>query len=287
MSVLLALIMGAGVSTLLSVWLWPRNEGLAARRHSALADFRSDLRRAGFERVPVGVFGGAAVVLGLTLSAVGLALTGVIAVAIIALVAGIVSPFLVVRVRSTRRRTRNRLVWPDVIDHLVASVRSGIALPEGVAGLAESGPIALREDFAAFTRQYRLTGSFRVALDDLKERLADPTADRILETLRMSRDVGGAELPTVLKSLGAYLREEQAVRHEVEAKQSWVMNAAKLGSAAPWIVLLMLGTRPEAAVAFNSFDGVVVIAVGLIATVVAYLLMLRIARLRDDRRWFA
>ena len=287
MTVLLAVAMGAGVCSLVSVWLWPPSDESAARRVSRVADFRADLRRAGFERVPVAVFAGAAVMLGLALSAVGLALTGVVAVALIALVAGGASPFLIVRVRSVQRRRRNRLVWPDVIDHLVASVRSGVALPEGVADLAASGPAVLREDFTAFTRQYRLTGSFRVALDDLKERLADPTADRILETLRMSRDVGGAELPTVLKSLGTYLREEQAVRHEVEAKQSWVLNAAKLGSAAPWVVLLMLATRPEAAIAFNSIEGAVVILIGLGVTVVAYLLMLRIAKLKDDRRWFA
>lgn len=287
MTVLLALVMGAGVSSVVSARLWPQSSERRDRRLSKVADFEADLRRAGFERVPIGVFAGAALALGLALGAVALALTGVVAVALIALVGGSVAPVTIVRVRSVQRRNRNRLVWPDVVDHLVASIRSGVALPEGVAGLAESGPAVLREDFAAYTRQYRLTGSFRVALDELKERLADPTADRILETLRMSRDVGGSELPTVLKSLGSYLREEQAVRHEVEAKQSWVMNAAKLGSAAPWIVLLMLGTRPEAASAFNSLEGAIVILIGLGVTVVAYLLMLRIAKLKDDRRWFA
>ncbi|VXB42086.1 type II secretion system F family protein [Pseudoclavibacter sp. 8L] len=287
MTVLLALVMGAGVSIIVSARLWPQSSERRDRHLSKVADFEADLRRAGFERVPIGVFAGAAFALGLALGAVALALTGVVAVALIALVGGSVAPVTIVRVRSVQRRNRNRLVWPDVVDHLVASIRSGVALPEGVAGLAESGPAVLREDFAAYTRQYRLTGSFRVALDELKERLADPTADRILETLRMSRDVGGSELPTVLKSLGSYLREEQAVRHEVEAKQSWVMNAAKLGSAAPWIVLLMLGTRPEAASAFNSLEGAIVILIGLGVTVAAYLLMLRIAKLKDDRRWFA
>lgn len=287
MTVLLALVMGAGVSSVVSARLWPQSSERRDRRLSKVADFEADLRRAGFERVPIGVFAGAAFALGLMLGAAALAFTGVIAVALIALVGGSVAPVTIVRVRSVQRRNRNRLVWPDVVDHLVASIRSGVALPEGVAGLAESGPAVLREDFAAYTRQYRLTGSFRVALDELKERLADPTADRILETLRMSRDVGGSELSTVLKSLGSYLREEQAVRHEVEAKQSWVMNAAKLGSAAPWIVLLMLGTRPEAASAFNSLEGAIVILIGLGVTVVAYLLMLRIAKLKDDRRWFA
>ncbi|PPG35010.1 hypothetical protein C5E10_05250 [Pseudoclavibacter sp. RFBG4] len=183
MTVLLALVMGAGVSSVVSARLWPQSSERRDRRQSKVADFEADLRRAGFERVPIGVFAGAAFALGLALGAVALALTGVVAVALIALVGGSAAPVTIVRVRSVQRRNRNRLVWPDVVDHLVASIRSGVALPEGVAGLAESGPSVLREDFAAYTRQYRLTGSFRVALDELKERLADPTADRILETL--------------------------------------------------------------------------------------------------------
>ena len=82
------------------------------------------------------------------------------------------------------------------------------------------------------------TGTVGGALDDLKNRLADPVADRIVETLRMSREVGGTELPSILRALAAALRQEAAVRSEVEARQSWVVNAARLGVAAPWIVLL-------------------------------------------------
>ena len=46
-------------------------------------------------------------------------------------------------------------------------------------------------------------------------RSADPVADRILETLRMAREVGGTELTTVLRSLASYLREDAAVRAEL------------------------------------------------------------------------
>ena len=103
----------------------------------------------------------------------------------------------------------------------------------------------------------------------------------------MSRDVGGGELTTILRNLGAYLREEAAIRSEIEARQSWVMNAAKLGVAAPWIVLLLLATRPEAAVAYATPAGAVLIVVGLAVSVVAYRIMLGIGRLPDERRWFA
>ena len=62
------------------------------------------------------------------------------------------------------------------------------------------------------------------------------------------------------------------------------MYAARLAVAAPWIVLALLSTRPEAAAAYDTPAGFAVLAVGGACTVVAYLLMLRIARLPDDPR---
>ena len=62
------------------------------------------------------------------------------------------------------------------------------------------------------------------------------------------------------------------------------MYAARLAVAAPWIVLALLATRPEAAAAYNTPAGFAVLAVGGACTVVAYLVMLRIARLPDDPR---
>ena len=179
------------------------------------------------------------------------------------------------------------MLWPDVVDHLVSAVRSGLALPDSLVTLAHAGPVATRDAFAAFERDYRATGNFGLCLDDLKRRLADPVADRILETLRMSREVGGSELTTVLRSLAAYLRQEAAIRAEVEARQSWVMNAAKLGVAAPWVILVLLATRPEAARAYNSPEGVTVIVAGLVVSVVAYRVMLGLGRISEEQRWFS
>jgi len=73
----------------------------------------------------------------------------------------------------------------------------------------------------------------------------------------------------------------------VEARQSWVVNAARLGVAAPWIILILLASRPEAALAYNSPAGVVVIASGLALSVIAYRIMIALGRLPEERRWFS
>jgi tight adherence protein B len=131
------------------------------------------------------------------------------------------------------------------------------------------------------------SGNLASALDGLKADLADPIADRIVETLKMAREVGGSELPSVLRALATSLRADAAVRSEVEARQSWVRGAARLGVVAPWVVLLLLASRPEAAAAYNSPAGFVLLGVGLAVTVVAYRVMIALGRLPEERRWFA
>ncbi|HEX7834257.1 MAG TPA: type II secretion system F family protein, partial [Pseudolysinimonas sp.] len=200
---------------------------------------------------------------------------------------GAAAPATVVAGRARRRRRMLRAAWPDLVDHLVAAVRSGQSLAEAVTSLSDVGPAEIRPAFRDFGRAVRATGTIGGALDDLKVRLADPVADRIVETIRMSREVGGTELPSILRALTASLRQDAAVRSEVEARQSWVLNAARLGVAAPWIVLLLLASRPETAAAYNSPAGLVLLVTGFGVSVVAYRVMIALGRLPEERRWFA
>ncbi len=285
MTALLGLGLGMGLLLVASVFLWP---GVTMPRQSALGRrWRERLAQAGLGRVSPGMVGALSVVMGVGVASVTFALVPVAVLAVATGCAALALPSVLVSIRARAHRRATRVAWPDVVDHLVSAVRAGLALPDAVATLADSGPALTRAAFVQFAADYRVTGNFGGCLDDLKQRLADPVADRILETLRMSRDVGGGELTTILRNLGAYLREEAAIRSEIEARQSWVMNAAKLGVAAPWIVLVLLASRPEAAVAYATPAGTVLIVVGLAVSVVAYRIMLGIGRLPEERRWFA
>lgn len=284
MIVALGLTLGVGALLVLAPMMWPST---GSRKQSrSMSRFTDRLRQAGMSNVSPPAVIAIAAVLGLAVGAVVFALVPVTALAIAASVVGFALPLIAIEWRGRARRRATRVVWPDVVDHLVSAVRSGLALPDSVVTLAHTGPATTRESFAEFETEYRRTGNFAVCLDSLKDRLADPTADRILETLRMSREVGGNELTTVLRNLAAYLRQEGAVRAELEARQSWLMNAAKLGVAAPWLVLLLLASRPEASAAYNTTAGAVLIVAGLGVSVIAYQVMVAISRLPEDRRWF-
>jgi tight adherence protein B len=285
MTVACGLLLGIGLLLAISPLLWPVGAGRSGGS-SPVSRARETLAQAGLHRVGLGTIAVVSILLGLAAAALLFALVPVIAVAGAGgiLVLFLPSTAVVWRARAHRRATR--VVWPDVVDHLVSAVRSGLALPDSVVTLAHSGPPLTRAAFAEFEQDYRRSGSFAEGLDRLKARLADPVADRIIETLRMSREVGGNELTTVLRNLAAYLRQDAAIRSEVEARQSWIVSAARLGVAAPWVVLLLLSTRPEAAAAYNTAEGIALIVAGLVLSVVAYRIMLGIGRLPEERRWF-
>jgi len=281
------IVLGVGVLLAASPIVWPAT-GLpripaAARAHDAVA---ARLGQAGLPRVSAVTFAVVSAIVALAVAALVFALVPVVTLALAAGAVALVLPGVLVVSRARARRRSTRVVWPDVVDHLVSAVRSGLALPDSVVTLAHSGPAATREPFRAFETEYRATGNFSLCLDQLKDRLGDPVADRILETLRMSREVGGSELTLVLRNLAAYLRQEAGIRSEVEARQSWVMNAARLGVAAPWIVLLLLASRPEAAAAYNTSAGGLLVLGGLGVSVVAYRLMVRLGRIPEEKRWF-
>ncbi|TFB97476.1 type II secretion system protein F [Cryobacterium adonitolivorans] len=285
MTLVLGSLLGAGLVLLSAPLLWPATPG-ASRGGRLVSGWRARLAQAGFGSVPVSVFATLSAVLAVAAAALAEAVLGVRALTLVVGMVWLVLPTLVVLWRARARRRLNRTVWPDVVDHLVSAVRSGLALPDAVSSLAQAGPVVARTAFAEFEREYRATGNFGYSADRLKASLADPFADRLIETLRMARDVGGSDLTLVLRSLSSWLRQDAAVRAEVEAKQSWVVNAARLGVAAPWIVLVLISSRPEAAQAFNTPAGTVVILGGLTVSVLAYRVMLIVGRLPEERRWF-
>ena len=208
-----------------------------------------------------------------------------VALAIGAVVAPV--PWMAVSARARKRSAGLRKLWPDVVDTLVSGVRSGASLPELVCGLGQRGPEELRGPFTQFAARYHSDGRFELALNELKESLADPVADRIIEALRLARNVGGSDLTELLSDLARMLRDDARTRGEMEARQTWTVNAARLGVASPWVVLILIATQENAAQAYSTPQGALILTAGAVASVVAYLLMLRLGRLPTDQRSLA
>jgi tight adherence protein B len=257
------------------------------QRDTRTSRLRRLVDRAGLERVGPSSVVGACVGLGLVAGLLVVAISGVLVVGVLAaLVAGCL-PLVILRRRARSRSVALRSAWPDAVDMLGSAVRAGMSLPEAVIDLGARGPEALRPAFRAFAADYRASGSFALALDQLKDSLCDPVADRVIVSLGIAREVGGSDLGRVLATLSDFLRQDARARGEIEARQSWTVNAARVAVAAPWITLLLLCTRPETVAAYSTAMGAVILIGSAVLSVVAYRVMTAIGRLPDEPRVLA
>lgn len=279
---MLGLAIGAGaLLVILGVTTSPRVREPGPSRLQRLID------RAGLDRVgPSGVIA-ACVGLALVTVLLTLAISGVVMAAALA---GLVAAYLPISILKRRARGRGRALraaWPDAVDMLGSAVRAGMSLPEAVNDLGVRGPEALRPAFLTFGGDYRASGSFATSLDTLKDTVRDPVADRVIVALGIARDVGGSDLGRVLATLSDFLRQDARARGEIEARQSWTVNAARVAVAAPWITLLLLCTRPETVAAYSTMTGALILVGAALLSAVAYRVMTSIGQLPDDPRVLA
>ena len=283
--VVVGLLLGSGLFLVWwSCWVPAGPDGAAAEPGPRRGGLRESLQQAGIEAVTPA----ALLLTCLVAAAVAFLLAAgtsrsVVVGSAFALLAGW-GPLGYVRARARRRREVLRELWPEVVDNLTSAVRAGLSLPEALSQLGDRGPEPLREPFRGFARDYRASGRFDTSLDALKDRLADPVADRICEALRVTREVGGSDLGRLLRSLSSFLREDARIRGELHARQTWTVNGARVAVAAPWLVLAMLASRPQAVAAYDSATGAAVLGAGGAVCVAAYRLMLRLGRLPDEER---
>lgn len=280
--------LGVGLGMVL-IWRGRRDDGRPTKKcrtkkldlHARLAGL---IVRAGLEAVTPRSLLATCAGLGVVVCALFAAVTKTLPVSLAFGVFAGYAPVALVRYRARARQREMRECWPDAVDNLASAVRAGLSLPEAIIQLGTRGPEPLRRAFQRFGHDYRTSGRFSDSLDRLKDRLADPTGDRIVEALRIARDVGGTDLGQVLRTLSMFLRDDLRTRTELETRQGWVINAARLAVAAPWILLALISLRSSSVEAFQSPAGAIVLAAGAALCATAYRLMLRVGRLPQEER---
>lgn len=281
MGALVGLLAGVG---LLLIWQGLSGRPIVTRSRPRGERLHEELAQAGLAGVTPAQLLGLQALVGMLVLLITFVATRSVSVSAIFALFGAYTPRMLVHRLRRRRRADLRELWPEVVDNLTSGVRAGLSLPEALSAIGSRGPEQLREPFRAFGTDYRATGAFNESLDRLKAGLADPVGDRVCESLRVAREVGGTDLGRLLSTLSAFLREDARARSELLARQSWSVSAARMAVAAPWLVLVLLSTQRETLAAYDTAAGTLILGLGAVLSVGAYRLMIRIGRLPEDRR---
>lgn len=201
---------------------------------------------------------------------------------------GIIAATIPIHIWSARARSQDRdaaSAWPDLLAHIRSSVAAGATLPDAYVGAAQrvGGPFSATVD--EVRRMLIFGEGFDEAMRIVRESVDDATGDRVTLTLTVANDTGGSRVGEVLAALSSSIAGETRLRQAHEAaltEQRWTAGVAL---AAPWLILaLSIATNPQAAEAFDTAEGALVVGIGLVMTVAGWALSRRVSALSSSPR---
>jgi tight adherence protein B len=161
-------------------------------------------------------------------------------------------------------------LWPEIIDSLQSAASSGFGIVDSLDEISRSGPLRVREVFSELVQRIDSGLGIDSSLDWFKAQFGIPQADRLAELIRIVQRSGGLGYLEALRNQSLQTRLEIALWGELESKQGWVSGTAKLAIVAPWIIVATLSSRPENVAIYNTNQGVTVLLLGLLVSLVAY-----------------
>jgi len=195
-------------------------------------------------------------------------------------------PYSYISRQRTQRLAAVQRAWPDGLREVLAHVNSGATLAAAVESLAVRGPGPLRDAFTRFPAQASMFGVVP-ALEIVKEELADPSSDKVVEVLILAHQFGGDSLQHVLRDLIETMSADQLTAEQIRTAGFEQRLEGLVVGLAPWLILLFLATVPVAYREFyrTSQGRFVVIVAGAWAAV-GWVLMRAIARPAQEVRVF-
>jgi tight adherence protein B len=152
-----------------------------------------------------------------------------------------------------RVRARNRKfldLFPDALDMIVRSVRSGFPLSVALQMLAENMENPVKEEFRQVVDEIALGRTLPQALNRLAARINQPDIRFFVVVLSVQQETGG-NLAEIIGNLSNIIRKRKQLRHKIRAMTSEGRATAWVLGLLPVLVFLaLLIMQPEYLEAF-------------------------------------
>jgi tight adherence protein B len=159
--------------------------------------------------------------------------------AMLAGAAGLLLPYLYLRIKRTRRVARFQEQLPDAIDMLVSSMKAGYSFQAAMRFIGEEIPEPLGPEFLRFYEEQRLGMEVRTALLALQARVPSLDLKMLVTAILIQRETGG-NLSEVLDKISTLMRERVALKGEIATLTAESKMSARILSALPLVVFLLI-----------------------------------------------
>lgn len=166
-------------------------------------------------------------------------LTQVLALAFVASGLALAAP----RMFYSKRRatvTAQRLgAWPDVIRDLSTHLRASMSVHSSLCEIGRTGPLPLRPFFNRYAG-LSATLDHRSSLEVVREELADPLSDRIVEVILVAFDQGTSVVMDVLDDLATSTTADLRLTEQIRTSQLETKLESRGAAVLPFVVLGLL-----------------------------------------------
>ena len=211
-------------------------------------------------------------------------ITKVFVIAPISLVVAILLPGILLNQRKTKMQDQKMQQWTLLIDDLTSGVRAGLTISEALAQALQNCEEPLRSDFQEAILEINRSGQVSKVISILKKQITDTVGVATLKLLQVVLKTGANDLVTSLSILSNSSRENHNLIQELKAKQSWVLNGARISVISPWLVLLALWTQESVRNAYQNIIGQLILILVALVGLIGYLVMKRIGRIEVFRK---
>ena len=261
--------------------------GLGRRHRSRRERFGDWANQAGLEGVRPAELASAVIALFVVGGLAAYALFGGVLAAAATGIALATSPLATYRARRRARLAQAAEAWPRILEELRLQIGSlGRSVPQALFEVGRRVPTEWRPAFAASEREWLLTTDFSRTVAILKERLSDPTADAVCETLLVAHEVGGSDVDGRLADLIEDRVLDLQGRKDARSRQAGLRFARRFVLIVPVgmaVAGLAIGTGRSA---YESAGGQIAVVGAVIAVAVCWLWSARLMRLPEEPRVF-
>lgn len=190
--------------------------------------------------------------------------------------------------KKRREFTKARLAaWPDALRNVCSNLRSSMSVHASLCELGRSGPEPLRPYFNRYAG-LAVALDYKSALEVVREDLADPMSDRIIEILLLAYDQGTSVVIDVLDELAESSTMDLRLLEEVETAQLETKLEARGATLMPFVVLALLCASTAGYREFYSSPaGWFVVSVGGIMAGIGMVVITRLGHVPTEERILA
>jgi tight adherence protein B len=157
----------------------------------------------------------------------------------VALIAGLVVTFVMLRTLRSRRHKRFGSQLPDALDIIVRSLRSGHPVPVSLAMVAKQMPDPVGTEFGIITDEITYGATLETAMRNLFFRVGQEDLPLFVTAVSIQCSTGG-NLSEILSNLSAVIRQRFKMRRKVRALAAEGRFSALFLSLVPVILFFLL-----------------------------------------------